>query len=42
VSSWWTSLSLGVQSPFLLLVGTSVPASFSAPHAVKVSRINSQ
>ncbi len=42
VSSWWTGLSLGVQSPFLPLVSTSVPASFSAPHAVKVSLINSQ
>ena len=42
VSSWSTGLSLGVQSPFLPLVSTSVPASFSAPHAVKVSLINSQ
>jgi hypothetical protein len=33
---------LGAQSTLLLLVGTSVPASRSASHAVKVSLINSQ
>jgi hypothetical protein len=33
---------LGEQSHLLLLVGTSAPAGFSAPQAVKVSPINSR
>jgi hypothetical protein len=33
---------LGAQSPFLLLAGRLVPASFSALHAVKVSLVKRQ